>query len=76
MYVGALIMMVGTPLALDSYWGLIAIAAGLLVPALRILDEEKMLRQELAGSTITCRKSRFVWCHTCGERLALLTWKC
>ena len=49
MYVGALIMMVGTPLALDSYWGLIAIAAGLLVLALRILDEEKMLRQELAG---------------------------
>ena len=49
MYVGALIMMVGTPLALDSYWGLIAIVPGLLALCVRILDEEKMLRQDLAG---------------------------
>jgi protein-S-isoprenylcysteine O-methyltransferase Ste14 len=49
MYVGALIMMVGTPLALDSYWGLVAIFPGLAVLALRIVDEENMLRQELTG---------------------------
>ena len=49
MYVGTLIMMVGTPLALDSYWGLLAIAVTLPVLAARIDDEEKMLRQELAG---------------------------
>jgi protein-S-isoprenylcysteine O-methyltransferase Ste14 len=49
MYVGALIMMAGTPLALDSYWGLVAIIPGLAVLALRIVDEENMLRQELTG---------------------------
>ena len=49
MYVGALIMMAGTPLALDSYWGLVAVIPGLAVLALRIVDEENMLRQELDG---------------------------
>ena len=49
LYVGALIMMVGTPFALDSYWGLIAIVPGLLALRVRIEDEEKMLRQDLAG---------------------------
>ena len=49
MYVGALIMMVGPPLALDSYWGLVVIFPGLAVLALRIVDEENMLRQELTG---------------------------
>ena len=49
MYVGTLIMMVGTPLALDSYWGLLAVGLALPVLALRIVDEEKMLRQDLAG---------------------------
>ena len=49
MYTGALIMMVGMPLALDSYWGLITLVPGVAVLALRIADEEKMLRQELAG---------------------------
>jgi protein-S-isoprenylcysteine O-methyltransferase Ste14 len=49
MYAGALIMMVGMPLALDSYWGLLTVLPGLAVLAFRIVDEEKMLRQELAG---------------------------
>jgi protein-S-isoprenylcysteine O-methyltransferase Ste14 len=49
MYFGVLIMMVGMPLALDSYWGLVVIVPGLIVLAYRILDEEKMLTQELAG---------------------------
>jgi protein-S-isoprenylcysteine O-methyltransferase Ste14 len=49
MYVGALIMMIGTALALGSYWGLLAIALALPVLAARIDDEEKMLRQELDG---------------------------
>ena len=49
LYVGALIMMVGTPFALDSYWGLVAIVPGLLALRVRIQDEEKMLRQDLAG---------------------------
>jgi protein-S-isoprenylcysteine O-methyltransferase Ste14 len=49
MYVGALIMMMGTALALGSYWGLLAVAVALPVLAARIDDEEKMLRQELDG---------------------------
>jgi protein-S-isoprenylcysteine O-methyltransferase Ste14 len=49
MYVGTLIMMIGTPLALDSYWGLVAIAPGLVVLGFRIVDEEKLLTDELAG---------------------------
>jgi protein-S-isoprenylcysteine O-methyltransferase Ste14 len=49
MYVGALIMMVGMPLALDSYWGLVTVLPGVAVLALRIVDEEKMLRHDLAG---------------------------
>jgi protein-S-isoprenylcysteine O-methyltransferase Ste14 len=49
MYVGALIMMVGTPLALASYWALLTIIPGVLVFAARITDEEKALREELDG---------------------------
>jgi protein-S-isoprenylcysteine O-methyltransferase Ste14 len=49
MYMGATIMMLGMPLALDSYWGLVTLVPGVAVLALRIADEEKMLRQELTG---------------------------
>lgn len=49
MYAGALIMMFGTPLALDSYWGLLVTALAVPILVLRILDEESLLRTELAG---------------------------
>ena len=49
MYSGTLVMMLGTPLALGSYWGLAFIAPALLILAARITDEEKMLREELDG---------------------------
>ena len=49
MYVGALILMVGMPLALGSYWGLLTIIPAVLVFVARITDEEKALREELAG---------------------------
>jgi len=49
MYFGALIMMIGVPLALDSYWGLVVLIPCLIVLAFRILDEEKALEQELDG---------------------------
>ncbi|HLG62940.1 MAG TPA: isoprenylcysteine carboxylmethyltransferase family protein [Ktedonosporobacter sp.] len=49
MYVGVLIMMVGIPLALDSLWGLVIIIPGVIALVFRILDEEKMLKQELGG---------------------------
>ena len=49
MYVGNVIMMVGIPLALGSYWGLLLVIPGVLVLVSRIVDEEKMLTQELRG---------------------------
>jgi len=49
MYAAALIFMIGIPLALGSWWGLLALAPG--VPALvwRILDEERLLKRDLPG---------------------------
>lgn len=49
MYTGNIILMVGIPLALGSYWGLLFVVPGLVVLVVRIRDEEKMLVQELDG---------------------------
>ncbi|MCA2322312.1 isoprenylcysteine carboxylmethyltransferase family protein [Mycobacterium intracellulare] len=49
MYVGNVIMMIGIPLALDSYWGLLFVIPGTIVLALRMFDEEKLLFDELPG---------------------------
>ena len=42
MYFGNVILMIGTPLALGSYWGLLFVVVGLGVLALRINDEEAL----------------------------------
>jgi protein-S-isoprenylcysteine O-methyltransferase Ste14 len=49
MYFGNVVLMIGIPLALGSYWGLVFVIAGLVVLVARILDEEKVLTQQLAG---------------------------
>jgi protein-S-isoprenylcysteine O-methyltransferase Ste14 len=49
MYTGNVILMVGVPLALGSYWGLVLVIPGLIVLALRIRDEEDLLEHELSG---------------------------
>ncbi len=49
MYVGALIMMIGMPLGLGSYWGLLTLIAGVLFFVARITDEEVALHEELDG---------------------------
>ena len=49
MYTGNVIAMVGIPLALGSYWGLVVVLPGLVLLALRIRDEEKLLQEELDG---------------------------
>ncbi len=49
MYAGDVIMMAGLPLALGSYWGLAFLLPGLVFLILRILDEEKLLAEELTG---------------------------
>lgn len=48
-YVGDMILVVGIPLALGSWWGLLFIL--LSIPGLvwRILDEEKLLKKDLPG---------------------------
>ena len=49
MYTGNVVMMVGIPLALGSYWGLAFVVPGLIVLAWRLRDEEKLLQEELDG---------------------------
>ena len=49
MYFGNVILMVGIPLALGSYWGLLFVIPGLLVLVFRIRDEEEVLTGELGG---------------------------
>jgi protein-S-isoprenylcysteine O-methyltransferase Ste14 len=51
MYFGNVVLMLGIPLALGSYWGLLFVILGLAVLAVRILDEEKVLAQQLTGYT-------------------------
>ncbi|MGO9031728.1 methyltransferase family protein [Mycobacterium sp.] len=49
MYTGTVVMMIGIPLALGSYWGLVFVIPGLVLLALRIDDEEGLLERELRG---------------------------
>jgi protein-S-isoprenylcysteine O-methyltransferase Ste14 len=59
MYTGSVIMMVGIPLALGSYWGLVFVIPGLIVLVLRIRDEEELLRHELPGYCEYTRQVRY-----------------
>jgi protein-S-isoprenylcysteine O-methyltransferase Ste14 len=59
MYTGNVIMMVGIPLALGSYWGLIFVVPGLIVLASRIRDEEKLLQKDLEGYRQYTQKVRY-----------------
>ena len=59
MYVGVLLMYIPTPLALGSYWGLIPFALLPLSLALRILNEEKVLSENLPGYKEYCEKTRY-----------------
>jgi protein-S-isoprenylcysteine O-methyltransferase Ste14 len=57
---------VGIPLALGSYWGLVFVIPGLILLALRILDEEKLLQEQLDGyhaytQTVRYRMVPYVW---------------
>ena len=49
MYFGVLVMLIGVPLALGSYWGLALVAVDAVLFATRIFDEEKALTEELTG---------------------------
>lgn len=49
MYSGALIMLLGTPPALASWWGLVPFVLMVAVIGVRLLDEEKLLLSNLPG---------------------------
>jgi len=59
MYLGVLIMYIPTPVALGSYWGLIPMATIPLAIVLRILNEEKVLSNDLPGYKEYCQKTRY-----------------
>jgi protein-S-isoprenylcysteine O-methyltransferase Ste14 len=59
MYTGNVIMMVGIPLALGSYWGLVFVIPGVILLALRIRDEETLLQEELDGYREYTQKVRY-----------------
>ncbi len=59
MYLGVLVMALGTPLALGSWWGLLPAACTLPILMLRIRDEETMLRGELKGYDAYAREVRY-----------------
>jgi protein-S-isoprenylcysteine O-methyltransferase Ste14 len=66
MYMGAVIMLAGIPLALDSWWGLAVLIPCLFGVAFRIRDEEKMLTNDLNGyreytQKVHHRLVPFVW---------------
>jgi protein-S-isoprenylcysteine O-methyltransferase Ste14 len=58
MYSGALVMLLFTPLALGSFWGLLAFPPILAAIAIRIVGEEKFLTKNLEGYSQYCQKVR------------------
>ncbi len=66
MYTGNVLLMVGVPLALGSYWGLVFVVPGLIVLVVRIFDEEQLLTHELRGyreytTRVRYRLLPYVW---------------
>jgi protein-S-isoprenylcysteine O-methyltransferase Ste14 len=66
MYAGGVLYLLGTPLALGSYWGLVAVGATLSFLIWRLLDEEQFLAKNLRGYTeyqksVRHRLIPFVW---------------
>lgn len=59
MYASAMLYIVGTPLALGSYWGLIGGAVTVAAVVWRLLDEEKFLEQNLPGYTEYQKQVRY-----------------
>lgn len=59
MYAGALILLTGVPLALASFWGLLMLVPFTAVIVWRLLDEERVLSQDLPGYAAYVQKVRF-----------------
>ena len=66
MYASAMLYLLGTPLALGSYWGLVPVVAMMPLLVWRLLAEERFLARNLAGYTDYQKRIRhrlvpFVW---------------
>ena len=66
MYVGGLVFLLGIPLALGSWWGLLTFIPLALLILWRLLDEERFLVKNLSGygeyrSKVKYRLIPFVW---------------
>jgi protein-S-isoprenylcysteine O-methyltransferase Ste14 len=59
MYSGAFALLLGTPLALGSWWGLLVVPVFLPILAFRILNEEAVLARDLPGYTAYQRQVRW-----------------
>jgi len=59
MYASALLYLLGTPLALGSYWGLLPFFFAIPFLVWRLFDEEKMLTRELEGYSEYQRRVRY-----------------
>lgn len=59
LYVSCLIIMLGTPLALGSWWSLLTFIPLTLVIIWRLLDEEMFLSKNLQGYTEYCQRVRY-----------------
>ena len=59
MYFGAIFLLVGTPLALGSWWSLLLVPLFLPILYFRIANEEKVLARNLEGYTEYMRKVRY-----------------
>ena len=58
-YVGDLVLVVGIPLALGSWWGLLVLAVTIPGLVWRILDEENLLKKGLPGYVEYTQKVRY-----------------
>jgi protein-S-isoprenylcysteine O-methyltransferase Ste14 len=68
MYAGALLMFVGTPLLLGSWWGLLFVPLGALGIGIRAVAEERMLRREVAGYEEYSATSGSGWFPASGDK--------
>ncbi len=59
MYVGAMLMLISSPLALASYWAMIPAIFMFPVIVARILNEEKVLIRDLEGYSRYMQKTRY-----------------
>jgi protein-S-isoprenylcysteine O-methyltransferase Ste14 len=59
MYAGSMLWLLGTPLLLGSWWGVVAVPLLVVGMAPRAVGEERMLRRELSGYDEYARRVRF-----------------